>query len=272
MKKKIFAVSDVHNEYKILIKSLKDAGFDENNPEHLLVSIGDAFDRGPDALKTYKYLKRLSDKGSAIVLKGNHTSFLTSYLDGSIISPFNYIHNGTKETLADFLGRSSPFESWCFIDKGIDNPTYADFADWIQEARDEINANFPELLDWLNSRPYYLETTNYIFTHGAIDTNAEDWHNPHCMLYNFVDWEALMWDDGSFFGKEIDNTEKTVVIGHFGTSTLRKMYGYSPNRNPKGSFDILKRKDGRVIAIDATTNYSKKVNVLVLENEEIINV
>lgn len=272
MKKKIFAVSDVHNEYKILIKSLKDAGFDENNPEHLLVSIGDAFDRGPDALKTYKYLKRLSDKGSAIVLKGNHTSFLTGYLDGSIISPFNYMHNGTKETLADFLGRSIPFESWCLIDKNIKNPTYEDFANWIAEARQKINAEFPELLDWLNSRPYYLETTNYIFTHGAIDTNAEDWHNPHCILHNFVDWEALMWDDGSFFGKEIDNTEKTVVIGHFGTSTLRKMYGYSPNRNPKGSFDILKRKDGRVIAIDATTNYSKKVNVLVLEDEEIINV
>ena len=77
--------------------------------------------------------------------------------------------------------------------------------------------------------------------------------------------------EGSFFEKEKINTFNTVVIGHFGTATLRKMYGYSPNRNLKGSFDILKRKDGRVIAIDATTNLSKKINVLVLEDEEVID-
>ena len=34
MKKKIFAVSDIHGEYEILIKGLKEAGFDEDNPEH----------------------------------------------------------------------------------------------------------------------------------------------------------------------------------------------------------------------------------------------
>ena len=80
MKKKIFAVSDIHGEYEILIKGLKEAGFDEDNPEHLLVSVGDAFDRGENALAVYEYLKRLSDEGKAIVLKGNHTGFFTNYL------------------------------------------------------------------------------------------------------------------------------------------------------------------------------------------------
>ena len=59
MKKKIFAVSDIHGEYEILIKGLKEAGFDEDNPEHLLVSVGDAFDRGGNVLAVYEYLKRL---------------------------------------------------------------------------------------------------------------------------------------------------------------------------------------------------------------------
>lgn len=270
MKKKIFAVSDIHGEYEILIKGLKEAGFDEDNPEHLLISVGDAFDRGGNALAVYEYLKRLSDKGSAVVLKGNHTGFFTGYLDGTILSPFNYYNNGTNETMADFLHETAPFEMYCVL-REIDQPTYGDFADWVSRARQEINGEFPELLEWLNTRPYYLETENYIFTHGAIDTNAKDWHKPHCERYHFTDWDALMWDDGSFFEKEINNTDKTVVIGHFGTATLRKMYGYSPNRNPKGSFDILKRKDGRVIAIDATTNLSKKINVLVLEDEEVID-
>ena len=139
MKKKIFAVSDIHNEYDALINALNEAGFDENNPDHLLVSIGDAFDRGPSAIAVYEYLKRLSDKGSAIVLKGNHTGFFINYLNGTSFDPFNYLHNGTDETLADFIGRSKPFESWCLIDKNIDNPTFGDFGNWITEAREEIN-------------------------------------------------------------------------------------------------------------------------------------
>lgn len=313
MKKTIFAVSDIHGEYKALLETLEKAGFDENNPNHLLISIGDAFDRGDSSLSVYQYLKRLSDNGMAIVLKGNHTSFFTGYLDGTIVSPFNYMNNGTNETMADFLHQTAPFESWCLLDKDINVPTIGDFANWLSYARQEINEEYPELLEWLKTRPYYYETKNYIFTHGGIDTNAEDWHKPHCERYHFVDWEALMWDDGSFFGKELNNTDKTVVIGHFGTARLREMYGYlTPGTLvetfPKGKreytdeviyagnevirevveniddendglirysnfdeYEILDREDGRVVAIDGTSNFTKRVNVLVLENEEIIN-
>ena len=176
---------------------------------------------------------------------------------------------GEKETFADFLHRTAPFESWCMIDKNISDPTYGDFAIWVKEAREEINKEYPDLLDWLKTRPYYYETKNYIFTHGAIDTNAPDWHNPHCIRHSFVDWDALMWDDGSFFGKDIKNTDKIVVIGHFGTQTLRKMYDVG---HYDETWSILKRDDGRVIALDATTCYSHKVNVLVIESEELLDV
>lgn len=270
MKKKIFAVSDIHNEYDALINALNEAGFDENNPEHLLVSVGDAFDRGGNALAVYEYLKRLSDKGSAIVLKGNHTGFFTGYLDGTILSPFNYYHNGTNETMADFLHETAPFEMYCVL-KEIDQPTYGDFADWLSGARQEINGEFPELLEWLNTRPYYFETKNYIFTHGAIDINAKDWHNPHCYRYNLIDWDALNFDDGYFFGSQINNTNKTVIIGHFGTEQLRKMYQDIIKNDTGDTYDILYRDDNKIIAIDATTVISKLVNVLVIENEEVIS-
>ena len=52
----IFAVSDVHGFYNEMIDALDKAGFDRNNPNHLLVSCGDNFDRGPDAVKVYEYL------------------------------------------------------------------------------------------------------------------------------------------------------------------------------------------------------------------------
>ena len=40
MKKKIFAVSDIHGNYHALINALEEAGFDENNDSHLLVVLG----------------------------------------------------------------------------------------------------------------------------------------------------------------------------------------------------------------------------------------
>lgn len=254
----IYAVSDIHGHYKELIEFLNEAGFDETNSNHLLISCGDMFDRGSESLQVYQYLKRLSDKKRAIVLKGNHDIMFINYLNGTSISPFNYIHNGTNTTLADFLHRTIPFESWCCIERHIEQPTNYDFAMWLYEATYQINKEYPELLEWLQSLPYYYETKNYIFTHAAIDTKAVDWHNPNEY------WDELVWDNGSFFGEEIHNTDKTIVIGHFATSHLREMYKINDDQD---KFSILKRSDNKVIALDTTTILSKKVNVLKIEDE-----
>lgn len=250
-KYKFFAVSDIHGDFDALIEGLKNAGFDESNENHILISVGDAFDRGEKSLEVYKYLKHLTDIDKAIVLRGNHTKFLIDYLDGSSTDSFNYYENGTRKTITSFLN---------YVYVGVP------FSQYIQLAREYINKEYPELLQWLKDRPYYFETENYIFTHGGIDTNAKDWHHPHCEKYNFTSWEALTWDDGSFFGKKINNTNKTIVIGHFGTSHLRKLYKIDDGQDEDS---ILKREDGRVIALDATTILSHKVNVLVLEDKMV---
>lgn len=258
----IYAVSDIHGGYDYLIQALNKAGFNPNKYNHLLISLGDEFDRLNQSLSVYQYLRSLWEKGKAIILKGNHSMFMIDYLSGENLSPFNYFHNGTRETLADFLSQTAPFETWCAL-KHIDEPTYGDFAEWISIAKKEINEDYPELLAWLITRPYYYETENYIFTHGAIDGTCEDWHFPKKDYKGrFMDWDACMWDDGSFFNSDITNTDKTVVVGHFGTYHLRKMY-YLKSEDPHS---ILKREDGRVIAIDATTALSHKVNVLVIED------
>ena len=261
--KKLFVVSDVHGHYHEMIDALEQAGFDENNENHLLISCGDEFDRGEHSLAVYKYFRRLESINKAIILKGNHSIFMIDYLSGKNISPFNYLYNGTNETLADFLMQTKPFETWCAMG-GVLEPTYGDFATWITVAKLDLKQWYPDLLEWLETRPYYFETKNYIFTHGAIDGTCEDWHFPKKdLMGRLMDWDACMWDDGSFFGSEIKNTDKTVVIGHFGTAHLRSMYGIK-SEDPHS---ILKREDGKIIAIDATTKLSKRVNVLVIEDD-----
>ena len=253
---KIFAVSDVHGDYDSLIKALRDAGFNENTYNHKLISLGDQFDRIPNSLNVYNYLKHLEEKGKAIIIKGNHDIMLEEYLNGVSISPWNYMRNGTDETLADFLGQTKPFETWCIFNN-IDSPTIDDFGKWIGLARQEINKDYPELVPWLRHLPFYYETKNYIFTHAAIDTSDNNWRES-------FNWKSIVWDDGSFFGSKIENTDKKVVIGHYGTDDLRELYNL-----PKGSepYSILVRNDKKVIAIDTCTVLTKKVNVYVVEDE-----
>ena len=54
---KYFVFSDVHGEYDALINSLRMAGYEGGNPQHKLISLGDAFDRGPNSREVYELFK-----------------------------------------------------------------------------------------------------------------------------------------------------------------------------------------------------------------------
>ena len=259
MKKKIFFISDIHSFYKEMINALQKAGFDENNENHLLVVLGDVFDRGENSIEVYEYLKELTDKGKAIVTSGNHHKFLIDFLQGSY-NPFNYLHNGTSTTIGDFWHRTSPFESWCMLDEDCDF-TQESYARWVNICRKDIMEEYPELLDWLKNMPRYFESKNYIGVHASIDTNVEDWHFPHFERYGLVDWNALEFDDGNFINKP-NKTGKTIVAGHFDTGHLRKMH----NLGDYNDHSILKTEDGKVF-IDGCVALTHNVNVYVVEDE-----
>lgn len=256
MKKKIFAISDIHGFYTEMIKSLKESGYDEDNPEHLLIVCGDKFDRGKESVKVFQYLKRLMDKNKAIILRGNHLAFIENFLEGSN-DPFNYINNGLNETIADFWHRTAPFESWCALE-GNCELSIENYSKWAEIARKDINKEYPELLPWIKSLPYYYETDNYIFTHGMIDGQCFDWHNPN------ISWYECTWAKPRDFNNSIVNTDKKVVVGHINCGLLRSLYGYDENDN-----SIFERPDGKVIGLDTCTVLTHKVNVLVLEDEII---
>ena len=252
-------MSDIHNCHADMIRCLNEAGYDENNENHFLVVLGDCFDRTPNgggAVAIYEYLKRLTDENKAIVIRGNHETMFIDYLKGKSITPFNYIYNGTNETFADFLHQTAPFETWWALKGNEKYPSNIEFAEWLKEAVNEINTEYPELLSWLENLPYGGETKNYIFTHGAIDTNALDWR--------IADWERLTWDDGSFWRKEINNTDKTVVVGHYHTDGIREKYDLEIDESlPANQILYGKQK----IYIDTCTVLTHRVNVLVIEDE-----
>ena len=54
---KYFVFTDIHGFYSILKKELIKQGFDENNENHMLISLGDNFDRGNENYEMYDKIK-----------------------------------------------------------------------------------------------------------------------------------------------------------------------------------------------------------------------
>ncbi|XOV79989.1 MAG: metallophosphoesterase [Aestuariibacter sp.] len=72
----LFLVGDTHGQYDLLMAALRDAGFDRNKG-HILVSVGDLIDRGPDSVKM---LQLLAQPWFYCVM-GNHEQMLLDSLD-----------------------------------------------------------------------------------------------------------------------------------------------------------------------------------------------
>ena len=285
MIKNLYIVSDVHGYYDDLINSLNKSGYNDIDKNSLLIDCGDFFDRGEQAVEVYKYYKELTDKDKAIVLYGNHTQFFIDFLKGEDCS-FNYIHNGFNKTIDSFLNEP---ESWHKFVYNINNnkdvalelygerinplleetssvPSEIIFETYQDYAREKINKNYPELLEWLQERPFYFETDKYIFTHASIDGTCDDWHEPYFSPYDFWSpWQYLSWDDGSFYGKPIKNTNKIIVVGHYHTDGIREKFNITTN----GTNSILRSEDGKKIFIDTCTPLTHRVNVLTIENEKL---
>ena len=83
---KLFCVSDIHSYYTACIEALKEAGFDKDNPEHWLISCGDAFDRGSESEEVLHFLMSLERK---ILIMGNHDLLL----EDCCMREFPYSHD-----------------------------------------------------------------------------------------------------------------------------------------------------------------------------------
>lgn len=261
--KKYFITSDTHSFYDSLIKELNKNGYDIDNNDHILVLCGDLFDRGPDSIKIYNFIKSLP-KERRILIRGNHEYLFIDLLSKDL--PDYYDHtNGTLKTLND-----------------LTNNKYSNWYDLV------LNKKIDEIKKWLLSDEWidYLETNNYIFTHAFIPLNInQNSYSKH--MYN-VDVNFLSykenWRESS--PKEFENatwgcpwklakaglnkTGKTIVCGHWHTADF-----FNNLKNLKKKYDVYKSnpifvsKKYKLIGIDACAAATNKVNVLVFKENEL---
>ena len=253
---KLFCVSDTHSYYTPLKKALDKAGFDPTNESHYLISLGDAFDRGPESKEVLKFLMSLERK---VLVKGNHDILL----DECCLRGFPYSHdehNGTIKTIQDISGKQSAY----------------DFTDACEITYNKL-AKYRELL--VN----YFETENYIFVHSWIPTithydkgASKPWHqagkyyeyNEDWRNANEVEWEEAMWGNPYDMAKQdLNKTGKTIVFGHFHTSYQWAKDGKCSEFGEDAIFESYYGKN--YIGIDSAVAYTNKINVIVLEDEII---
>ena len=245
---KLFVVSDIHGYFKEFKYALDEAGFDENNPEHWLISCGDHFDRGGLPAQVMKYLYNLPRK---VLVRGNHEQLLVDCCQrGEVWS--HDISNGTAGTIYS-MGYGDDFSEMC---------TYT-----LRRTR-----LFRE------SMVNYFETKNYIFVHSWIPVINKDglpahytrnrsfeW-NPDWRNASQKDWDAATWGNPFDMARRgLNQTGKTIVFGHWHCSTG---WAQAEGRSEFGADAKFEPYYGDgFISIDACTAHSKKCNVIVIEDE-----
>lgn len=255
-----FVFSDVHGEYQALLNALKEAGYDENNPTHILISLGDNFDRGPHSKKIWQYLRARK----AICVKGNHDVMFQEFLekgsDGEFVL-FNILHNGLGATIKSFSGADMDVVSM----------------DMLNKAKNAINRD--SILKWLQNLPLYYETENFIFCHAGINPMLDDW--------KATSEDYMLWDIQDSH-KACFNTNKIVVIGHHHAFRVREngikagmpdielgrveYFAQGKRQHILGYGNTDEHRiycSGNKIAIDGCTNYTGKVNVLVVQDADL---
>ena len=244
MDKKLFAVADIHGHFTELKKALDASGFENGNPEHLLIVCGDLFDRGSENRAVLAYLSETKNK---ILIRGNHDDRLAEILESRHLEYYD-AHNHTDETIEEFFGVGC-------VDGNLN-----------LKITDE--SLFRKLVDLYRSELDYYECGNYIFTHGWLPSEViertpyllRDWRSADADAWKNARW--LQWQQMYARRDTATIPGKTIVCGHR-PSSLGYMFDHSRTFDDHSIF----YGDG-MIAIDGGTVRSGIVNVLVIEPEE----
>lgn len=240
---KYFVSGDIHGFYDEWQSALKEKGFDINNPNHKIILCGDLFDRGSQPKEIIDFV--LSHKDKVILIRGNHEDLMQQMIDRNS-SDYGDLCNGTAQTIVDL------------------------YPEWqISEFDLKKIANLTKLQEVIDMCIDYYETKHYIFVHGWIPIIE------NCYLYDSdwrtarkERWEKARWTNPvEMFRYEIYEPNKTIVCGHWHCSAL--WHEQNPDEyeefGDKANFEPFITKN--MIAIDACTAYSKKVNVLIINEK-----
>lgn len=239
---KYFVSAEIHGFYDEWMEALKEKEFDVNNPEHKIILCGDLFDRGRQPKEIIDFI--LSHKDKCILIRGNHEDLMQEMIFRNKNTSMD-LSNGTAQTIVDL------YPEWLI--------TEFDLSKVAKET------GLQKVLDLCVN---FYETNKYIFVHGwtPIIENRylydENWRSARNER-----WKKARWQNPVLMYKyQIYEPNKTIVCGHWHCSAL--WHELDPIKYPEfddnANFEPFITKN--MIALDTCTAYTRKINVVVLED------
>ena len=196
---KYFVFSDIHGCLNPLIDSLKKSSYDENNKNHHLLFLGDAFDKPGkwrNDFGVYQFLKEKVESGKLTWILGNHEIYLLNTIQDMDLGSF------TKETIINIAKGLEPYKE------------FSSDEDYLNVLKHHKIGEFIE-----NNTIDFFETKNYVFTHAFIPFNKKNnTIDPNWRNADRTKWNGARNNNGMKMvmnGLCIPN--KTLVCGHIGT-------------------------------------------------------
>ena len=205
---KIYALSDIHGEYELLLETMKQ--IDLSNKENQVIFCGDYIDSGHKSCQTLLFIKELQKTypNQVIVLKGNHELLFFEWLaeehntewfagDRDFLSIRSFLTEKQMERI-ECLAKWTRLENVSKVAKAF------------------VYKNYPDLFAWIKELPFFYETEKQIFVHAGIEERAEmNWkaetsQEEMCWKYP--------WSTGKFY--------KDIISGHTSTALISGQSSY----------------------------------------------
>jgi len=209
---KVAIIGDIHGCHQKLLELLEKLPADIEQ----IYSTGDLIDRGPDSDKV---VQECIDR-NIICVKGNHEDMFIDYITGE---------GEYDKGIFEMNGGIATLEAYANENKEIDIPD--------------------EHIEFLVNMPYYIETDDFILTHGGISTSIRDTFRD-CSEQSK---RLVMWNRGGICG----SLGKVQVHGH----------------TPKHNVHFIKR-GGEVDGINVDTGgvFGYKLSAVILPTMEVVEV
>lgn len=266
---KYFCTSDIHSFSGPLQIALSNAGFDKDNPEHILIVCGDIFDRGPDTVGVYEFLISLPED-RLVLVAGNHELLYQDLLTKNFPDSYDY-SNGTVRTfchIADVPEEQMSGRYWFSImpqeelkagsTAWIEKHLKATWKKVLSKVKKSEVTSFINSTRWVN----YFETETHVFVHSFVPINYksfsknENWRDADEEAWYHAKWgnPYQQYANGLFPGN------KTLVVGHWHTEDFFRYLG--PYRKDARMCPVYDHNG--LVALDACAAATERLNVYVI--------
>lgn len=242
---RIIAVSDIHGYVDYLDGLLKKTAF---SPQDTLILIGDLIEKGPESLKTVRYVMELCAHNQNVHVSMGNVEY------HRIGTFFNDSKEGNEEFLRMLLDIKRCWKRGLFLDMldelGIPLDTIQETG--VPEIKKAIWDRYREEITFLWELPAIITAGNYIFVHAGIETDD---------LEKLRDKEAFSHLKINAFLNMDVHFRKCVVVGHWPVGLYHDTYD---SMNPV--FDYEKH----IVAIDGgcALKTGAQLNALIIPHQD----